>query len=121
MEQAANADEAGDCKTVFDRRESKLYSLVAADLDLIHEILIDDSKNYHAWQYRRWLVDFFAIPSENELEFCNLMLTNDRLNNSAWNHRFYTIAHEGFMDEVFDRVRSAVFYFYTPLILIIHC
>ncbi|KAM7538754.1 hypothetical protein Aperf_G00000052087 [Anoplocephala perfoliata] len=103
MEQAAKADEGNDPKTVYSRPDSKLLQTVKNELELIREIFADDSKNYHAWQYRRWLVDFFGIPVKDELKFTELMLLEDSLNNSAWNHRFYTVMEEGLTDIVFDR------------------
>lgn len=111
MEQAAKSDEGNDPKTVYSRPDSKLFQTVKNELDLIREILGDDSKNYHAWQYRRWLVDFFCVPIKDELKFTELMLLDDSLNNSAWNHRFYTVMEEGLTDMVFDRVCSFFFIF----------
>ncbi|VDD80073.1 unnamed protein product [Mesocestoides corti] len=103
MEQAAKTDGENDPKTVFSRPDSYLFSILSAELDLVHELLVEDAKNYHAWQYRRWLVDFFGIPTDHEVNFCDLMLADDALNNSAWNHRFYTIVNKKFNDVVFDR------------------
>ncbi|VDO03917.1 unnamed protein product [Rodentolepis nana] len=103
MMEAAKADGENDPKTVYSRPDSKLFKTLKKELDLIREILNDDSKNYHAWQYRRWLVDFFGVPVKDELRFTELMFLDDTLNNSAWNHRFYTVIEEGLNDSVFDR------------------
>ncbi|EUB62378.1 Protein farnesyltransferase/geranylgeranyltransferase type-1 subunit alpha [Echinococcus granulosus] len=103
MEQAVRGDESNDPKTVYNRPESKLYAKLMMEFELIREILADDAKNYHAWQYRRWLVDFFSVPVKCELKFCEHMILDDSLNNSAWNHRFYTVIEEGLDDTVFDR------------------
>lgn len=114
--EAAKADEGNDPKTVYKRPESKLMKKVHDDLDLIREILNDDSKNYHAWQYRRWLVNFFGVPLKDELRFTEAMLVEDGLNNSAWNHRFYTVMEEGLDENVFDRVISCLYDDYLFLI-----
>ncbi|VDN15073.1 unnamed protein product [Dibothriocephalus latus] len=90
-------------KEVFKKPESEQFQTLARELDLVKSVLADDAKNYHAWQYRRWLVDFFAIPPSNELEFCGTLLREDIFNNSAWNHRFYTVIEEGLDGEIFDR------------------
>ena len=46
-----------------------------------------DAKNYHAWQYRQWLVKRFELPLEAELSLTSTLLSIDAHNNSAWNHR----------------------------------
>ncbi|KAM3187217.1 hypothetical protein ACTXT7_002709 [Hymenolepis weldensis] len=103
MMESAKSDGENDPKTVYSRPNSRLFKTLQDELDLIREILNDDSKNYHAWQYRRWLVDFFGVPVKDELRFTELMLLDDALNNSAWNHRFYTVMEEELTDNVFDR------------------
>lgn len=90
-------------KEVFKKPESEQFQTLSRELDLVKTVLADDAKNYHAWQYRRWLVDFFAIPPSNELEFCGALLREDIFNNSAWNHRFYTVIEEGLDGNIFDR------------------
>ncbi|BHF59909.1 LanC-like protein 3 [Sparganum proliferum] len=90
-------------KEVFKKPESEQFQTLSRELDLVKTVLADDTKNYHAWQYRRWLVDFFAIPPSNELEFCGALLREDIFNNSAWNHRFYTVIEEGLDGAIFDR------------------
>jgi len=61
-----------------------------SDLDLV---LLEDAKNYHAWQYRIWLVQRAFVPRSlflpGELSMTGQMLRRDILNNSAWNHRLF--------------------------------
>lgn len=50
----------------------------------------EDSKNYHAWQHRQWVISKFKLYSW-ELEFVNRLLEEDVRNNSAWNHRYFVL------------------------------
>lgn len=48
-----------------------------------------DSKNYHVWSYRHWLVRHFKLwDSVRELQDVDKLIDQDVRNNSAWNHRF---------------------------------
>lgn len=53
-------------------------------------VLLNDSKNYHAWQYRQWFVRKFSL-FDGEIEYTKNLLLNDVRNNSAWNHRYYVM------------------------------
>lgn len=53
-------------------------------------VLLNDSKNYHAWQYRQWFVNKFNL-FDGEIEYTNNLLLIDLRNNSAWNHRFFVM------------------------------
>lgn len=55
------------------------------DLDMVFE---DEPKNYHAWQYRLWLVGHLSLDPQGEVDFTKRLLSNDPFNNSAWNHRY---------------------------------
>lgn len=49
-----------------------------------------DSKNYHVWSYRQWLVQRFDLwDDRDEWAYVKLMIEEDVRNNSAWNHRWY--------------------------------
>ncbi|KAG7901362.1 hypothetical protein KL935_002428 [Ogataea polymorpha] len=59
---------------------------------LLEKMLDQDSKNYHVWSYRRWLVERFDLFRDtNELKYTGKMLEEDVRNNSAWNHRFFVL------------------------------
>lgn len=48
-----------------------------------------DSKNYHVWTYRQWLVRHFDLwDSPREISDVDELLLADVRNNSAWNHRY---------------------------------
>ena len=49
-----------------------------------------DSKNYHVWSYRQWLVKRFGLwDDEGEWRGVEELLESDVRNNSAWNHRWF--------------------------------
>lgn len=53
------------------------------------EMFAQDSKNYHVWTYRHWLVRHFKLWDQpRELEDVEFLLKADVRNNSAWNHRY---------------------------------
>jgi protein farnesyltransferase/geranylgeranyltransferase type-1 subunit alpha len=77
-------------------------------------VLEVDSKNYHTWVYRQWvLAHFGGLPTtsetrskelgagqypdlwKGELEFIERLLSEDARNNSAWNHRYFCIFASG--------------------------
>lgn len=49
-----------------------------------------DSKNYHAWAHRQWVVKTYN-QWDGELEFIENLLVKDIRNNSAWNHRWFVV------------------------------
>jgi protein farnesyltransferase/geranylgeranyltransferase type-1 subunit alpha len=65
----------------------------APELAFISQALQEDSKNYHTWSYRQWLLAHFNDDElwSGELEFVNSMLATDLRNNSAWHHRFFVV------------------------------
>jgi protein farnesyltransferase/geranylgeranyltransferase type-1 subunit alpha len=93
------------------------------ELAVIKRSLEVDSKNYHTWSYRQWLLSSFYGTDKNgqeqqneiddadndgqeaaveahvvwnaELDFVDTMLIQDVRNNSAWHHRFFVIFHTG--------------------------
>lgn len=55
-------------------------------------MLEQDSKNYHVWSYRQWLVQRFDLfASDDELRWTEAMIDDDVRNNSAWNHRWFLV------------------------------
>lgn len=62
-----------------------------------------DSKNYHTWAYRQWvLCEFFSSGDkahadvwEGEIKYVEELLKEDLRNNSAWNHRFFVVFESG--------------------------
>jgi len=65
----------------------------SSELEFIAKSLQVDSKNYHTWSYRQWLLAYFNEDTlwSGELDFVEQMLKNDLRNNSAWHHRFFVV------------------------------
>lgn len=102
--------EAGSWLTLqlgFARQHRKLivtaYGDPSLELDFIARVLAKDSKNYHTWAYRQWvLCHFGGLPDrqaaaghpqlwDGELAYIDELLKQDCRNNSAWSHRFFCI------------------------------
>lgn len=61
----------------------------AKEADFLMDMFAQDSKNYHVWTYRHWLVRHFKLwDSPREIADVESLLDSDVRNNSAWNHRF---------------------------------
>ena len=60
------------------------------ELSFLSQMFEKDSKNYHVWSYRQWLVRQFSIWDQ-ELPYIETLLTEDIRNNSAWNHRWFVV------------------------------
>lgn len=62
----------------------------ASERPFLTEMLAMDSKNYHVWSYRQWLVEHFSLWDDPEEWACvERMIEADVRNNSAWNHRWF--------------------------------
>lgn len=60
-----------------------------SEQDFVMQMFDLDSKNYHVWTYRHWLVRHFGLwDSVREIQDVNKLIDQDVRNNSAWNHRF---------------------------------
>lgn len=66
-----------------------------------------DQKNYHAWQYRQWLVCRFRLPAGPELALTERLIEEDAFNNSAWNHRAFVARRMEPPD--FDKASELIF------------
>ncbi|KAF9425381.1 CAAX geranylgeranyltransferase alpha subunit [Entomortierella beljakovae] len=80
---------------------------VNVELTFIASSLAEDSKNYHAWSYRQWVLSHFGPGPwwEEELTYLDELLSIDVRNNSAWNQRFYVVScgPQGLSDAVVRR------------------
>lgn len=67
------------------------------ELSFITDALAHDSKNYHTWSYRQWLLAEFNLPElwAGELAFVEQLLDEDLRNNSAWHHRYFVVFGSG--------------------------
>lgn len=69
--------------------------LVKSELEFIAESLKDDTKNYHAWSYRQWVLAHFGQGPwwTRELAYTEELLEEDVRNNSAWNQRYFVVTN----------------------------
>lgn len=67
------------------------------ELTFIARVLALDSKNYHTWAYRQWLLTHFDDDKlwQFEVSSVEFMLREDVRNNSAWHHRFFVVFDSG--------------------------
>lgn len=80
------------------------------ELAFTDRVISDDSKNYHAWQHRRWAVTHFKMPADGELQYTEALIQQDVYNNSAWSHRFGVVTQdEGLTPSVLERVSLLLF------------
>jgi len=54
------------------------------------KMFASDSKNYHVWSYRVWLVRRFNLW-DTEIPYVDALIEDDVRNNSAWSHRFFVL------------------------------
>ncbi|ORY92535.1 hypothetical protein BCR35DRAFT_285887 [Leucosporidium creatinivorum] len=110
---------------VWQHRRTIVTSLQSStrELPFTTRALSFDSKNYHTWAYRQWvLCHFFSSQTtpaplserkatssaeedgdekkrksvwQEELEYTRELLEKDVRNNSAWNHRFFVVFESG--------------------------
>ncbi|EPQ52327.1 protein prenylyltransferase [Gloeophyllum trabeum ATCC 11539] len=85
------------------------------ELDFIARCLNVDTKNYHTWSYRQWLLAYFNADAlwRGETKWVERMLAEDVRNNSAWHHRFFVVFGSGVRADEEDRegvVRREVAY-----------
>ncbi|KAF9402834.1 CAAX geranylgeranyltransferase alpha subunit [Podila epigama] len=76
-----------------EHQKEAAYQAVKTELDFIASAVAEDSKNYHAWSYRQWVLSHFGPGPwwTEELAYTDELLAIDVRNNSAWNQRFYAI------------------------------
>lgn len=69
---------------------SHIATLPQSEIPFLSFMFSLDSKNYHVWSYRQWLVRHFSLW-DSELPSINTLITQDVYNNSAWNHRWFVL------------------------------
>ncbi|TFK48979.1 protein prenylyltransferase [Heliocybe sulcata] len=82
------------------------------ELDFISRCLSADTKNYHTWSYRQWLLSYFNHPRlwRGEVKWVERLITEDVRNNSAWHHRFFVVFASGHGEKGEDAVREEIAY-----------
>ncbi|CAJ2507465.1 Uu.00g086510.m01.CDS01 [Anthostomella pinea] len=68
----------------------KVAALAASERAFLTQMLEQDTKNYHVWSYRQYLVrKLGAFGDPAELRSIEALVDEDVRNNSAWSHRFF--------------------------------
>lgn len=81
-----------ESKAEVDLKESleKAKPVITAELQFLQEIFDSDSKNYHAWSHKIWLLERYELWADPiHLEFIEQMLDRDVENNSVWSFRYF--------------------------------
>jgi len=65
--------------------------LARSETEFITHMLSADTKNYHVWSYRQYLVRKLGIFNLQELLSTQNWIEADVRNNSAWSHRFFVV------------------------------
>lgn len=95
------------------------------ELAFITRALLADTKNYHTWSYRQWLLAFFDLEElwNGELGYVEKLLEEDVRNNSAWHHRFFVVfgrvkgGDGAGVGEIQDVLKRELTYVPSPLFL----
>lgn len=69
----------------------KVAELAKSEQQFLEQILAEDTKNYHVWSYRQYMVPKLGIFGESEVAAANELIEEDVRNNSAWSHRFFIV------------------------------
>ncbi|OCH86328.1 protein prenylyltransferase [Obba rivulosa] len=76
------------------------------ELAFVTRTLRTDTKNYHTWSYRQWILAHFNDEARlwpGELPWVEELLEEDVRNNSAWHHRFFVVWQSGVRRDEVDR------------------
>ncbi|KAI5918909.1 hypothetical protein F4810DRAFT_703914 [Camillea tinctor] len=69
----------------------RIAALAASERAFLTKMLKLDTKNYHVWSYRQYLVRKLGMWGADELASVEALITADVRNNSAWSHRFFVV------------------------------
>ncbi|TKW23162.1 hypothetical protein SEVIR_4G275400v4 [Setaria viridis] len=91
------------------------------EFGLLNKLLKVDARNFHGWNYRRFLARFMGVPDEEELKYTMDKISDNFSNYSAWHNRSILLSNlliqqsKGFeskqkiFSEEFELVTQALF------------
>ncbi|GJM95957.1 hypothetical protein PR202_ga12753 [Eleusine coracana subsp. coracana] len=91
------------------------------EFGLLDKLLKADARNFHGWNYRRFLARFMGVPDEEELKYTMDKISDNFSNYSAWHNRSILLSNllmqqsKGFeskhkiFSEEFELVTQALF------------
>lgn len=88
------------------------------ELDAVNSLLDIDARNFHGWDYRRWLVGIMEVSIEKELDFTMLKISQNFSNYSSWHQRSKLMLEKihksqsnklKMLGEEFDMIWSAIY------------
>ncbi|KAL6873789.1 hypothetical protein ACP4OV_013871 [Aristida adscensionis] len=91
------------------------------EFGLLDRLLKVDARNFHGWNYRRFLARFMGVPDEEELKYTMHKISDNFSNYSAWHNRSILLSNllmqqsKGFeskqkiFSEEFELVTNALF------------
>lgn len=63
-----------------------------AEFWFLDQVFDSDSKNYHAWSHKIWLIERYELWNEpDHMTFAEEMLNRDVRNNSVWSFRYFLV------------------------------
>ena len=75
-----------------------------AELDLCAMLLTADQRNFHCWNYRRFVAKASGASSQSEFEFSTLKLNENFSNYSAFHHRSVYISDLALTESAFQHL-----------------
>ncbi|KAJ2890205.1 CAAX geranylgeranyltransferase alpha subunit [Coemansia aciculifera] len=81
-----------DPKGIADKTQDERMQIPAIrrELQFVGEVIDKDSKNFHAWSHRQFVVRLYGIWDQ-EMAYVETQINQDVRNNSAWNQRYFVL------------------------------
>ncbi|PVV01611.1 hypothetical protein BB560_003966 [Smittium megazygosporum] len=77
-------------------------AIIASEIQFTNKQLANDTKNFHAWAYRQYIIKSFELW-EYEMKFTCEKIMNDIRNNSAWNQKYFVLTRGNSSEKITDK------------------